>query len=437
MLQIHGERESRQAKRTKDLGRGGRESLRLLQLIGGAAFLFSVGCASTNPAPQSTACLSSSTVALGTAGEPSPERSPAAVLTCERLFEAHGPRVVVPNRSTVGSRANIMRIANYNVLNLAIQVGKFERDSRGQMRPVADPNATGPHLKSDWALAEIRRQVNDESPDVLVLQEVESRAALEIFSNNLLTKYEIIQVPGNDTRGIDVAVLVKDGLAFEVRAQSHRAHRHEYMGEPSLLYSRDLLTLTFHEYGRQEPLFVLAATHNKSQRSTDLDPDSNMKRGAQVEGALRLLEQSHQPRARIYMGDLNADVRSAPEFQPLKQAGYREGMEILGVPEAERVTHHFFRGASSPPKSSQLDAIFFSPVWSEARALRRSRVVPHRDRLGNLLKAPKTKEERKRQASDHNMYWVEVNLEALRQYLDESTTPSPQTQPPPPRPSGP
>jgi endonuclease/exonuclease/phosphatase family metal-dependent hydrolase len=339
--------------------------------------------------------------------------------------------VVLSNKSSLGSRSNILKIANFNVLNLAIQVGKFERDSGGNLRPVADPNATSPNFKAEWALNEIRRQVNDESPDLLVLQEIESRPSLEIFRNTLLTKYEIIHVPGNDTRGIDVAVLVKQGLPFEVRAQSHRAHQHEYMGAPNLLYSRDLLTLSFHEYGRREALFVLAATHNKSQRSTSLDPGSIVKRQAQVEGALRLLEQPDQPRAKIYMGDLNADVRTAPEFMPLKQAGYREGMEILDVPTADRVTHHFFKSGNSPPESSQLDAIFFSPVWSEARAVRRSRVVPHRDRLGHLLDRPRTKDERKRQASDHNMYWVEVNLEALRRHLDAPAQPNSGPQPRP------
>lgn len=413
-------------------------AFRNLALLG---VLSLAACASSPSRPISscvdqsgTATVVNSPHVLKPDGESREVRSPAAALNCERLFEVHGPRVVLTNKSTLGSRSNILKIANFNVLNLAIQVGKFERDARGNLRPVADPNATGPHLKAEWALNEIRRQVNDESPDILVLQEIESRPALEIFRNTLLTKYEIIQVPGNDTRGIDVAVLVKQGLPFEVRAQSHRAHQHDYMGEPSLLYSRDLLTLSFHEYGRREALFVLAATHNKSQRSTSTDPDSNIKRGAQVEGALRLLEQPGQPRAKIYMGDLNADVRTAPEFAPLKQAGYREGMEILDVPAADRVTHHFFKSGNSPPESSQLDAIFFSPVWSEAQAVRRSRIVPHRDRLGHLLGRPRTKEERKRQASDHNMYWVEVNLEALRRHLDAPTQqrsdPQPRSQAP-------
>ncbi|GEM_PF-2270069 len=412
-------------------------SIRILH-VAMFASLTLAACASSPSRPTSNCEASSSINANSNSsqveirdGETHSSRSPAAALNCERLFEVHGPRVVLPNKSSLGSRSSILKIANFNVLNLAIQVGKFERDSRGNLRPVADPNATGPNLKAEWALNEIRRQVNDESPDILVLQEIESRPALEIFRNTLLTKYEIIQVPGNDTRGIDVAVLVKQGLPFEVRAQSHRAHQHDYMGEPSLLYSRDLLTLSFHEYGRREALFVLAATHNKSQRSTSLDPDSNIKRGAQVEGALRLLEQPEQPRAKIYMGDLNADVRTAPEFAPLKQAGYREGMEILDVPAADRVTHHFFKSGNSPPESSQLDAIFFSPVWSEARAVRRSRIVPHRDRLGHLLDRPRTKDERKRQASDHNMYWVEVNLEALRRHLDAPAQPRSEPQPRP------
>lgn len=357
------------------------------------------------------------------------ERSPAALLTCERLLEANGPRVILPNRAVAGSRVSQIRIANYNVLNLAIQVGRFVRDSRGQLRPVADPNAAGPRFKSDWALVEIRRQINEENPDLLVLQEVESRAALEIFRDALQSRYEIIHVPGNDTRGIDVAVLVRAGLAFEVRAQSHRAHQHQYFGESSLLYSRDLLTLTFHEHGRAEPLFVVAATHNKSQRSTTSDEGSAIKRSAQVEGALRILEEGRYPLARIYMGDLNADIRTAPEFRPLRGAGYRDGMEILGVADSERVTHHYFP-RDDAAVSSQLDAIFFSSTWSEANAIRRSRVVPHRDQFGHRLGRPRNREERQRQASDHNMYWVDVNLEALRRHLDRS----PETQLHPPTP---
>jgi endonuclease/exonuclease/phosphatase family metal-dependent hydrolase len=150
------------------------------------------------------------------------------------------------------------------------------------------------------ALADV---VNQNDPDVIALQEVESRNVLENFNNNYLKgRYpNIVIYPTNDKFGTHVAYMSKDTVKL-VDAKSHRKIMNSDRDRP--VFTRDFLEATYQSPTGYE--FTLFNTHFMS-----------MRRGEQFSLPIRLDEARagafilkdlfhRKPNARVMvLGDLN------------------------------------------------------------------------------------------------------------------------------------
>ncbi|GGW36526.1 endonuclease/exonuclease/phosphatase family protein [Arenibacter certesii] len=85
--------------------------------------------------------------------------------------------------------------------------------------------------------------IADMDPDILLLQEIEDRASLEEFNQEILPEMgcspfdQIFVVQGNDARGLEMAILTKRGFKLE----SIRSHIYDNHGRWNRLFNRDLL----------------------------------------------------------------------------------------------------------------------------------------------------------------------------------------------------
>ena len=114
-----------------------------------------------------------------------------------------------------------MRVATFNLQNLRLRRGHF--DGARDMDVETGPDAAR-HDTDDRRLG--ARLIAEAAPDVLALQEVFDRAALDAFHDRLLAplggpRYpHRVCLPGNDGRGQDVALMSRRPLA---EVESHAA----------------------------------------------------------------------------------------------------------------------------------------------------------------------------------------------------------------------
>lgn len=110
---------------------------------------------------------------------------------------------------------------------------------------------------SEVAIQSKARVITDLNPDIVVLQEVEDRHSLIEFNKHYLPEQvryeEVIVVPGNDDRGLDLGIMLKGGYSVK----SIVSHSNEsWKGEK--LFDKD-----FQEYeitdSRGRPLTILSA----------------------------------------------------------------------------------------------------------------------------------------------------------------------------------
>src|SRR5215208_6060257 len=137
-----------------------------------------------------------------------------------------------------------LRIATFNVENLAA------RSSYGpKQRPDTAPALSLFHFAQPDARENDKRELTalaiaETRADILALQEVDNLDVLQAFFSNYVhrvsdLRYEHFKlVHGNDQRGIDVAFVMRKGLAGR-DALTFRSHREATFGELDL-YSDDL-----------------------------------------------------------------------------------------------------------------------------------------------------------------------------------------------------
>lgn len=300
----------------------------------------------------------------------------------------------------------------YNVENLFNYQGKYGYDEQGmwtQLKP--------PLTKPEARFLRLKDNIERANPDIMTWQEVENFQAAEDFVNTYLGgKYRVILIEGNDGRGIDVAILVKKDLPFDVISQSHR----EVAKEGQKLFSRDFVVSEFHLAGAKdgdEPLFKIMNTHNKSQRDSPGDPGSVKKRLTQIQEQAKILlaeEKKHPDVPAFVVGDMNADIRSASEFQPLWDIGYKDSFDLVSspIPLEMRVTQSFFP-ESGPTKHNQLDGILASKKAQDAGIVQQMEIVNDLDANGNPLPLPQSFQDREKQASDHRAILMHFDFQKI------------------------
>lgn len=300
----------------------------------------------------------------------------------------------------------------YNVENLFNYQGKFGYNEQGQWVQLSPPST-----KPEARFLKLKANIERANPDIMTWQEVENLQAAEDFVKQYLDdRYRVVLIEGNDSRGIDVALLVKKDLPFDVIAQSHR----EVTKDGEKIFSRDFVVSEFHLPGAKngdEPIFKIMNTHNKSQRDSPGDPRSVKKRTAQVQAQaeIALREQNKHPEVPAFIvGDLNADVRTASEFTPLWSIGYKDSFNIVDnpIPLEARVTQSYFPQGGAPVYN-QLDGILASPKAQEQKIVQNVEVLRDKGPDGKDLPLPQSFRERERQASDHSAIRLQLDFQKM------------------------
>lgn len=203
--------------------------------------------------------------------------------------------------TTPGRQAGTLRLATYNIRNL------FD----GIQNPGKEPEKAKPE-KEKAALSQAMHEIN---ADVIGLQEVESKEVLTQFRDQYLADMgyrEVVLIEGNDTRGIDVALMSR----YPVTAvKSHKEVRFPVPGQPQPAgFSRDLLQVRIQ--GPNNYAFTVFVVHLKSQHGGD---EADVRREAEARAAQQIIGafQKANPRENVVvMGDFNDKPLEKP-IQPL------------------------------------------------------------------------------------------------------------------------
>jgi endonuclease/exonuclease/phosphatase family metal-dependent hydrolase len=293
------------------------------------------------------------------------------------------------------------------------------RDIRGQLfrKPKNGPAEIVATGREDWigwfelktepitarAVENTARIINIVNADVICIVEAEDRTGLKRFNETALPKvggelYEhVMLIDGNDDRGIDVAIMCRQGFEI-VRVVSHV----DDTDDEGLIFSRDCA-----EYEIMTPdggSLLVMVNHFKSKIGGG--GDKRLRQAKRVRDVyVKRLEEGNQFIA--IAGDLN-EAPDQPSMDPL----IRKGSTLTDI-----MVHENFVGDGRPgthgngTKSSKLDYILMSPKLSAkvtAGGIERRGVFggvngdlfPHLDEIEKATDA----------ASDHAVLFVEFEL---------------------------
>ena len=313
------------------------------------------------------------------------------------------------------SDARELNIGTYNVLNLEFSPGRYyDNPNIGNREWVKE------HLTKDIEQTlGIAKVIKEQNLDIVVLQEVEGETALKLFIKKYLDDaYEPFIYSGNDTRGIDVAIIVKKDLPFKIKYTSNREYNwtNAISGEEEKVFSRDLPAIHVwrnDEEATENPAFVLFATHYKSQRNRPNDPRSEVVRTNQVIETRRIISEheKYYPETPIYLaGDFNANLHVENEFKSLfKDQFMKDSFDLLQpVPTKKQRITHTFHPRKGPTKNSQLDGFLTNKNGTDT--IIDARVYRYKDKDGKKKPIPKTYDEREQNPSDHFPIIVKIDL---------------------------
>lgn len=207
------------------------------------------------------------------------------------------------NSPNIRQNRKTMTLATYNVRNL------FD----GIQNPDKEPETAKP-VKELQALSQ---SIHDTNPDVVALQEVESKSTLSQFRDRYLADMgyrEVVLIEAHDPRGIDVAVMSRFPV-LNVKSHADLTFPVPGQSQPQT-FSRDLLQVQLQAPNHYR--FTLFVTHLKSQHGGDT---ATLKRAAEVKQIHQLLNQFQTSNPKdnfVLMGDFNAKP-NAPELNPVLQ----------------------------------------------------------------------------------------------------------------------
>jgi len=249
-------------------------------------------------------------------------------------------------RAAAREFTGVVRIATYNVLNLFDDVDDPYTEDEG--------TPTKPREELETLAATIRAV----DADVLALEEVENRGYLERFVGVLLPDMgydEIVLFEGNNSRGIDVAVLSR----FPVGpVTSHRHLKFPASDGKAISFQRDLLRVRIEPPGARP--FDVFVTHLKSKEGQD-DTGLPIRLG-EAAAIRRILDGvlAEAPDARFVLcGDFNDTLDSKPLRTILGEGATALTPRVDDVPEAQRISFN------KEPYRSMIDFIFCSPAMSK------------------------------------------------------------------------
>lgn len=290
--------------------------------------------------------------------------------------------------------ASHVKLGTFNINNLFDRFDDpYNKEDRGYRmhqryrRPL--------ELINIWKRAQL---ILGQLPDVLALQEVESRGALWEFNASHLGNHfqHIVLIEGNDFRGIDVAVVSRLPIG---RVTSHQfRYNSASPTDDHTVFSRDLLEVEILHRQRTSVLFTLFVSHLKSKfidwrvrgekREKHRRRDNALRR-LQAQAMTDIVQERFQGVADpmyAVVGDFN-DTPNSQQLAPLDALGCHDVLD--DVPAAERWTIRFNR------RKHQFDYILLSPAL-HAKMVPGSALVDSKEGMGG--------------ASDHRPVYVELEI---------------------------
>lgn len=325
---------------------------------------------------------------------------------CRRLFTdflyKNQFRFALPSYGMTAKSIEKLRMMEINSLNLFESVRYIIKDEKGAEQTVW--RSEKPVYQTEGLAAGI----HSTNSDVVVMVEVESLVALKQFNSSFLRgQYQEFLIEGNDARGIDIGILIKKTLPFEIEMRTNRDL--SIAGNP--IFSRDLPIVIFKEkYGKLPTVkFILLLTHYKSKRPTPKDGDGSDKRLIQADYTRLFIEKLQLEfgiDTPIFLaGDFNNDVPTAPEFAQLRSLPMLDPLDKFSP--KQRFTHFYFN-PQGQPEFHQLDA--FLHTDSKKITITNAQIIPPKDKYGNDLPIPKSYRERESLPSDHMATVIDVKF---------------------------
>lgn len=348
-----------------------------------------------------------------------------AATTTPALAEANRCQMLFRTASHHRSWPQINKLVfmTYNVANIYGLRGKFRRISATDFIPIYEKP---PKPKPEEQVQQLRNILNEVSPDIAVLTEVESLAALKTLSSEVASPYKSFLVEGNDMRGIDIGFMIKSDLPIKGEVISHkdREWKDPVTRRKTPLFSRDLPVLLLRKDNETKPFLMVFGMHAISMRGRPGDFESTRLRTAQFDGALNIIAEYREKFGAdvpvVLAGDFNSSVMFAPEFESIRQTlASAFDLAQKTIPRAARVTHTFHEeyvdtaDGSTHERTSmdQLDDIRLLGIPPES--VISASVYRYKDADGFTLPFAVSRELRYQQNSDHLPVVVEIAREAF------------------------
>ncbi len=307
-----------------------------------------------------------------------------------------------------------LNILNYNLLNLEMHVGKFESAPTGYRQ------VKGPKEKDESFRKEQGQIILEEETDIGVFEEVEAGENLERFNQRHMGGlFRTLLTQGNDIRGIQVGIVVRKDLPFEIEYRSHRNRewKDPISGSAVRVFTRDVPALILRVKGNKKPVLIVLGTHYKSKRDRDDDPESNILREGQADATVGVIEdlwaEFGEKIPVVLSGDFNGNFNKESAFANLKKAiSLEDPFNLLkpAVSDRDRVTHTY-HPRNEEVKWNQIDFLLVSPEIKEC--VKTAYVHRYKTSTGKVKPIPITYDERKENPSDHFPVMLKLDMKCL------------------------
>jgi endonuclease/exonuclease/phosphatase family metal-dependent hydrolase len=173
------------------------------------------------------------------------------------------------------------------------------------------------------AIKNTARVISELNADITCIVEAEDRSSLKEFNNTLIPKNKrfdhVMLVKGNDLRGIDVGILVRE--PYKITDIVSHVDDKDNVGE---IFSRDCAEYII-EAGDKGPKILVMVNHFKAKDQNATSSDQKRKR--QADRVREIYEQRKREFEYIaIMGDFN----DCPDSNPLKHL-VRDGSDLVEV----------------------------------------------------------------------------------------------------------
>jgi hypothetical protein len=240
-----------------------------------------------------------------------------------------------------------------------------------------DLNLWSEKEKPEIEIAGLGAVITKGNPDVIVAQEVDRKSLQHLNKTYLGNQYDVLIPPtGNDPGGRQIGFLVKRDLPFDLELDSHAGVTtyNNYAKKYTKVFSRDLPVLLVRTEKTANPFLAIFGVHAKADdvafgsiagkisrapiRATEFDTAAKLDAG--------YTRKYGEGLNRIFAGDFNTDVLSAPEMASLTQRNFID---------ARALAVRRFPRNSATPNHSQIDSLQISPSLQQ-RLIKASKISP-------------------------------------------------------------